>query len=106
MAIIFFRFPVEACSPVRPRGKRLRRRLVPGNFYRTSYVLLNLCNLYAYEECLKPKYENYKRLLEKKADELRRSMSAQKVSQMVSRQDHVLPTKATSANKVTKSGFS
>jgi DnaK suppressor protein len=37
----------------------------------------------------KPKYENYKRLLEKKADELRRSMSAQKVSQMVSRQDHV-----------------
>ena len=37
----------------------------------------------------KSKYENYRRLLEKKADELRRSMSAQKVSQMVSRQDHV-----------------
>jgi DnaK suppressor protein len=35
------------------------------------------------------KYEHYKRLLESKADELRRSMSAQKVSQLVSRRDHV-----------------
>lgn len=37
----------------------------------------------------KSKFENYKKLLQKKADELRRSMSAQKVSQLVSRQDHV-----------------
>lgn len=38
---------------------------------------------------LKSKFENYHKILEKKADEIRRSMSAQKVSQMVSRQDHV-----------------
>jgi DnaK suppressor protein len=37
----------------------------------------------------KSKYENYRKLLQKKSDELRRSMSAQKVSQLVSRQDHV-----------------
>jgi DnaK suppressor protein len=37
----------------------------------------------------KSKYENYKKLLEKKADELRRSMSAQKVSQLVKRQECV-----------------
>jgi DnaK suppressor protein len=35
------------------------------------------------------KYDSYKKLLEKKTDELRRSMSTQKVSQMVARQDHV-----------------
>jgi DnaK suppressor protein len=35
----------------------------------------------------KTKYENYRKLLEKKADELRRSMSAQKVSQLVRRQE-------------------
>ncbi len=37
----------------------------------------------------KSKLGNYKKLLEAKADELRRSMSAQKVTQLVSRQDHV-----------------
>src|SRR6266545_3726643 len=36
-----------------------------------------------------PKFENYKKILQKKADEIRRSMSAQKVAQMMSRQDHV-----------------
>jgi len=35
----------------------------------------------------KSKYENYKKLLIKKADELRRSMSAHKIAQLVSRQD-------------------
>lgn len=35
------------------------------------------------------KYENYKRLLQNKSDELRRSMSAQSVSQMVSRKDRL-----------------
>ncbi|HWQ55851.1 MAG TPA: TraR/DksA C4-type zinc finger protein [Bryobacteraceae bacterium] len=34
------------------------------------------------------KYENYRKILEHKAEELQRSMSAQKVSQMVSRRDH------------------
>ena len=34
------------------------------------------------------KYENYKKILEKKADELRRSMSAQKIAQVVSRLDY------------------
>ncbi|SRR5581483_1225488 len=38
---------------------------------------------------VKTKYDNYRRTLEQKAEEVRRSMSAQKVSQMVSRQDHV-----------------
>lgn len=36
---------------------------------------------------LKSKYKNYKRLLEEKAEELRSSMSAQRVAQMVSRKD-------------------
>jgi DnaK suppressor protein len=35
------------------------------------------------------KYENYRRLLENKAEELRRSMSAQKVSQLVARRDQL-----------------
>jgi DnaK suppressor protein len=35
------------------------------------------------------KFDNYKKILQKKADEVRRSMSAQKVAQLVSRQDHV-----------------
>lgn len=35
------------------------------------------------------KYGNYKKVLQKKADELRRSMSAQRVSQAVSRQEHL-----------------
>jgi DnaK suppressor protein len=37
----------------------------------------------------KSKLQNYRKLLQKKADELRRSMSAQAISQLVSRQDHV-----------------
>ncbi|MFB3828707.1 MAG: TraR/DksA family transcriptional regulator [Bryobacteraceae bacterium] len=35
------------------------------------------------------KYGNYKKALQKKADELRRSMSAQRVTQAVSRQEHL-----------------
>lgn len=38
---------------------------------------------------LKTKYEGYERVLLRKAEEVRRSMSTQKVSQVVSRQDHV-----------------
>ncbi|HZT33385.1 MAG TPA: TraR/DksA C4-type zinc finger protein [Bryobacteraceae bacterium] len=37
----------------------------------------------------KSKFENYRKILEKKADEVRRSMSAQKVAQLVARRDHV-----------------
>ncbi len=37
----------------------------------------------------KSKFENYRRILEKKAEDIRRSMSAQKVAQLVARQDHV-----------------
>src|SRR5690348_5719310 len=37
----------------------------------------------------KTKFENYRKLLNKKADELRRSMSAQRVAQAVSRQDRL-----------------
>lgn len=37
---------------------------------------------------VKSKFDTYRKLLQKKADELRRSMSAQKVAQAVSRQDH------------------
>jgi DnaK suppressor protein len=37
----------------------------------------------------KSKFQNYKKLLQIKADELRRSMSAHAISQLVSRQDHV-----------------
>jgi DnaK suppressor protein len=38
---------------------------------------------------VKSKFQNYKKLLQNKADDLRRSMSAHAVSQLVSRQDHV-----------------
>ena len=37
----------------------------------------------------KTKFDPYKKILENKADEVRRSMSAQKIAQLVSRQDHV-----------------
>ncbi len=36
----------------------------------------------------KNKHEHYRKLLQKKSDELRRNMSAQRVSQAVLRQDH------------------
>ena len=38
---------------------------------------------------VKSKFENYRKILDKKAEEIRRSMSAQKVAQLVARQDHV-----------------
>ena len=37
---------------------------------------------------MKTKYESYRKILEKKADEVRRSMSAQKAAQVISRQEH------------------
>ena len=37
---------------------------------------------------MKTKYESYRKILEKKADEVRRSMSAQKAAQVLSRQEH------------------
>ena len=38
---------------------------------------------------VKSKFENYRKILEKKSEDIRRSMSAQKVAQMVARQDHL-----------------
>jgi len=37
---------------------------------------------------VKIKYENYKKILEKKADEIQRSMSAQKAAQVLAREEH------------------
>lgn len=37
---------------------------------------------------VKTKYETYRKILEKKADEVARSMSAQKAAQVISRQEH------------------
>jgi RNA polymerase-binding transcription factor len=37
---------------------------------------------------VKSKFENYRKILEEKAEEIRRGMSAHKVAQMVARQDH------------------
>ncbi len=37
---------------------------------------------------MKSKYENYRKILLKKADEVGRSMSAQKAAQVISRQEH------------------
>jgi len=39
------------------------------------------------KNAVKPKFDNYKKILQKKVDELRRSMSAQQVTQVVSRQN-------------------
>jgi len=38
---------------------------------------------------VKTKFETYRKILEKKADEVRRSMSAQKAAQVIARQEHV-----------------
>lgn len=37
---------------------------------------------------MKTKYENYRKILEKKAQEVQRSMSAQKAAQVLSREEH------------------